>query len=200
MAGAHAFISGSENMLNTLLRMRPVSLLEGSRRASSFCIGRFRTMLKKTMLGLAATASFLTLLPAEAEAHGRRYRSYDHGYYAPVYYTPVYRRPVYRGPIYHAPVYPRTVYRSRVYYDDGYYGRGYERPYYGRSYGYDRRYRGRCGSGTGGAIVGGAAGALLGREIARGGRGYYRRGGGTTGALIGGAAGALIGREIARSC
>ena len=91
-------------------------------------------------------------------------------------------------------------------YDRGYYGRGYDRRYYGRSYGYRDRYYGRgyrrCGSGTTGAIIGGAAGALLGREIARGGRGYYRyRGGnGTTGAIIGGAAGALLGREIGRSC
>jgi hypothetical protein len=51
-------------------------------------------------------------------------------------------------------------------------------------------------------IAGGAAGALLGREIDRGGRrGYYgRRGDGTTGAIVGGALGALVGREIARDC
>ena len=42
-------------------------------------------------------------------------------------------------------------------------------------------------------------GALLGREIGRGGY-RYRRGGGTTGAIVGGAAGALLGREIARGC
>ena len=52
-----------------------------------------------------------------------------------------------------------------------------------------------------GAIVGGAAGALVGREIARDGRRYrYRGGNGTVGALIGGAVGALVGREIDRSC
>jgi hypothetical protein len=188
---------------------RVVSQADASRLFKLLLYREIRTMLKKTMLGLAATASFLTLLPAEAKAQGRRYHIYDHGYYAPVYYTPIYRRPVYRGPVYHRPVYARPAYRSRVYRDDGYYGRGYDqayysrgydRGYYGRNYGYDRRYRGRCGSGTGGALVGGAAGALLGREIARGGRGYYRRGGGTTGAIIGGAAGALIGREIGRSC
>ena len=51
-------------------------------------------------------------------------------------------------------------------------------------------------------MIGGAAGALVGREIARSGRSRYRwhgRGGGT-GAIIGGAVGALVGREIARSC
>ena len=58
------------------------------------------------------------------------------------------------------------------------------------------------GDGTTGAIVGGASGALIGREIGRDGRGYrgrYRgRGSGTTGAIIGGALGALIGREATR--
>jgi len=52
-----------------------------------------------------------------------------------------------------------------------------------------------------GAIVGGAAGALIGREIGRDGRGYryrYHRGGGTAGALIGGALGALVGSEATR--
>lgn len=63
----------------------------------------------------------------------------------------------------------------------------------------------RGGNTAAGAIIGGAAGALIGREIGRGNRygyGYrYRRGGdGTVGAIIGGAAGALIGREIGRSC
>ena len=59
-----------------------------------------------------------------------------------------------------------------------------------------------CDNGTTGAIVGGAAGALVGREIGRDGRGYRyrygRRGGGTTGAIIGGALGALIGSEASR--
>ena len=53
-------------------------------------------------------------------------------------------------------------------------------------------------------IVGGAAGALIGREIERSGsrnRYYGRRSGGTTGAIIGGAIGALVGREVGkRSC
>ena len=49
----------------------------------------------------------------------------------------------------------------------------------------------RRGSGTTGLIVGGAAGALLGREVDR----YGDR---LPGTIIGGAAGALIGREIDR--
>jgi hypothetical protein len=140
-------------------------------------------MLKKFVLGIAALGATGVALPAAAEAqyypdyrYARNY-GYQSGYYN-------------RG------------YRTYPYYNSGYRDRGY----YGNSYGYDRRYRRnhRCGSGTTGAIVGGAAGALLGREIARGsGRGYYgyRRGGnGTLGAITGGAAGALVGREIGRSC
>ena len=50
----------------------------------------------------------------------------------------------------------------------------------------------RRANGTVGIIVGGAAGALVGREIAG-------RGDRTVGTIIGGAAGALVGREVARS-
>lgn len=138
-------------------------------------------MLKKIILGVAAVSATAVALPASAEARGYRDRYYSRSYQN---YDPYYR--------------------------GSYYNEGYrDRAYYGRSYGYRDRYYGRrsyrrCGSGTTGAIIGGAAGALLGREVARSsGRGYYRyrRGGnGTVGALIGGAAGALIGREIGRSC
>jgi hypothetical protein len=96
------------------------------------------------------------------------------------------------------------------YYDNGRYERGYRGDrYYGRSQGYygrhqnyygDRRYSGRRCSGTTGTIVGGVAGALLGREIGRGGRGRYgRRDSGTTGAIIGGTIGALAGRAVDKS-
>jgi hypothetical protein len=151
-------------------------------------------MLKKILLGTAAIAATFTALPASAEAHGR----HRGGYYRPVYH-PVYYRPVYH-PVYR-PVYYRPVYHPRPYYSRGYFPSGLA---YRDSYRGDGYYRHRCGSGTTAAIIGGAAGALLGREIGRSGRhGYrgYRRGGsGTTGAIIGGAAGALIGREIGRSC
>ena len=111
----------------------------------------------------------------------------------------------------HDPYYDRGGYYDDDY-DDGYYDRGhrgrgyYDRGYRGRGYGYGRRYRGdryvrRCSSGTTGAIVGGAAGALLGREIGRSGRrGYYRRGSGTRGAIVGGTVGALIGQDIDSRC
>ena len=147
-------------------------------------------MLGKFILGAAASITAITALPATADA-GHRDRYYGQRYNDGRYYNDGYYR-----------------YRRGDYYG-GSYGRGYGRAgygnNYGRGYGYnDRYYRGRrCGSGTTGAIVGGAAGALVGREIARdGGRYRYRRGGGngTVGAIIGGAVGALVGREIDRSC
>lgn len=152
-------------------------------------------MFNKIVLGLTAIAA-TAALPSAADAHGYRYRAPRY-YGAPVYYAP--------PPVYYAP--RRVYYAPRpVYYDNGYYGRGYD-SYYDRGYSrYDdgryygrTRYRGRCGSGTTGAIIGGAGGALIGRSIARGGS-YYRRGSGTTGAIVGGAVGALLGREIGRSC
>jgi uncharacterized protein YcfJ len=55
-----------------------------------------------------------------------------------------------------------------------------------------RYYSCRRGSGTTGLIVGGAAGALVGRSVDRG---RYR----TTGTVLGAAGGALLGREIQRT-
>ena len=74
-----------------------------------------------------------------------------------------------------------------------------QRRYYDRSgyyngptwRGRDGRYRCRRSNGTTGLIVGGAAGALIGREI-DGGRNR------TTGTVVGAVAGALVGREIQR--
>jgi outer membrane lipoprotein SlyB len=76
--------------------------------------------------------------------------------------------------------------RYSSYYDsDGYYT--------GRTWrGRDGRYYCRRPNGTTGLIVGGAAGALVGRAI-DGGRNH------TTGTIIGAVAGALAGREIERN-
>lgn len=75
----------------------------------------------------------------------------------------------------------------------------YERDHHDRYYSERRRYysddrprRCRSNSGTTGLILGGAAGALLGREVDR----YGDR---TPGTIIGAGAGALLGREIDRN-
>ena len=82
---------------------------------------------------------------------------------------------------------------AQGYYNQGYYNRGYNQAYQGRTWrGRDGRYYCRRSNGTTGLLVGGAAGALLGREI-DGGRNR------TAGTLIGGVAGALLGREVQRS-
>ena len=86
---------------------------------------------------------------------------------------------------------------------DRYRGNDYGRRYYSN---YDRRdyyrgqsWRGRDGrtycrrnDGTTGLLIGGAAGALLGREVAG------NRGDRTLGAILGAAGGALLGREVDR--
>jgi hypothetical protein len=77
-------------------------------------------------------------------------------------------------------------YRNHRGYDRRYYGRNYDRRYYGRN------YRRGCKSGTTGAIVGAAGGALLGREIAG-------RGDRTMGTILGAAIGGLAGRELTRT-
>lgn len=84
--------------------------------------------------------------------------------------------------------------------DRRYYGNRYERRSDYRRNSRDRRvWRGRDNryycqkdDGTTGLLIGGAAGALLGNEVAG-------RGDRTIGAIVGGAAGALLGRSIDRS-
>ena len=74
--------------------------------------------------------------------------------------------------------------QSRYYRNGQYYGPVWQ--------GQDGRMYCRRSNGTVGLIVGGAAGALIGRSIDRG----RNR---TAGTILGAAAGALIGREIQRS-
>lgn len=78
--------------------------------------------------------------------------------------------------------------------DRGRYSRHYDRRgyYNGPSWrGRDGRYYCRRSNGTTGLLIGGAAGALIGREL-DGGRDR------TTGTILGAAAGALLGREVDR--
>lgn len=85
----------------------------------------------------------------------------------------------------------RHRHHRQSYYSDRDYDRWQDRRDY-RRHREGRYYRQRCRtSGTTGLIVGGAAGALLGREVDR----YGDR---TPGTIIGAAGGALLGREIDR--
>lgn len=122
--------------------------------------------MRKLVTALALGASTLTALPADALAHdhGRHRGHYKHHHYDGGYRERVYYEP--------APVY----YRER-----------YVEPR--RTYYAPRR---SCRtSGTTGLIIGGAAGALLGREL-------DRSGDRAPGTIIGAGAGALVGRELAR--
>lgn len=84
--------------------------------------------------------------------------------------------------------------RGRHHRHGHYSDRGHDRWHDRRDYRHhrDKRYYRNCRtSGTTGLIVGGAAGALLGREV-------DRRGDRATGTILGAAGGALLGREIDR--
>lgn len=121
-----------------------------------------RKLVMTTVLG----ASVLAALPAAALADGGHGRHHGHRHHHEhrgyhEYYAP--ERPTYYRERYVA---PRAYYREPA--------------------------RRRCGaSGTTGMIVGGTAGALLGREL-------DRRGDRAPGTILGAGAGALLGRELTR--
>jgi hypothetical protein len=117
--------------------------------------------MRKTLLGLAAMAVALPALsaPASAQRYGGGYQ--DHGRY-----------------------------------ERGYDNRGYDRGYDNRGYYNGPTWRGRDGrnycrrsDGTTGLLLGGVAGALVGRSIDR----YGDR---TPGTLLGALGGALVGQAI----
>jgi hypothetical protein len=93
-----------------------------------------------------------------------------------------------------APAYGRRAHDAQRYYDQGYANQGYaDQGYSGPVWrGRNGRYYCRRSNGTTGLLVGGAAGALIGRAL-DGGRNR------TVGTIVGGAAGALLGREVQRS-
>lgn len=162
--------------------------------------------MRKIFLGIAAAGTALTALPAAAAAQ-------------PGYYDPYYGR----GSQYAHPAdrnrdgvvsrsearrYQRQMQRYGNRYDNRYYGNSYGNSYggaYSQYYdrsgyysgptwrGNDGRYYCRRSDGTTGTIVGGAAGALVGSQIAG-------RGDRTLGAIIGGAIGAAIGNEVGKTC
>lgn len=101
--------------------------------------------------------------------------------------------PVLANPPAHAPAWGQNAQHAQItpiaYRGDRDRNRGYQ----GRVWRDDNgRYRCRREDGTVGLLIGGAAGALVGREI-DGGRDR------TVGTIVGAAAGALLGREIDRS-
>ena len=91
-------------------------------------------------------------------------------------------------------------YRGDSRYDQRAYGqRTYQQPYYNDNYNNQQTWRGNDGryyckkkNGTTGLIIGGAAGALLGRSIAG-------RGDNALGTILGAAGGALLGRSVERN-
>lgn len=136
-------------------------------------------LIRKPILALSLAASMMAGLPSLAHASddGRSWYRYEE-YHHDDDDDDEDDRPRYR----------RSYYESREY------DRGYDRPRYT-----DRRryYRGerhdRCGgSGTTGLLLGGVAGALLGRSVDR----YGDRAPGT---IVGAGAGALLGREVDRN-
>ncbi|KQM18330.1 glycine zipper 2TM domain-containing protein [Novosphingobium sp. Leaf2] len=125
----------------------------------------------------AAAATLAAAAPAMA------YPGYDNGFVAPGQQTYEHGRDRYR--------YSNEDYRRG--YGNDYRNDRYQRSAYRQNSwrGNDGRYYCRRSNGTTGLLVGGAAGALLGRGI-DGGRDR------TVGTLIGGVAGALLGREVDR--
>lgn len=96
-----------------------------------------------------------------------------------------------------APAYGRRAHDAQAY-NNGYYNQGYSNQAYDQGYS-NRTWRGEDGrtycrrsNGTTGLLVGGGAGALIGRAI-DGGRNR------TVGTILGAAGGALLGREVQRS-
>jgi len=134
-----------------------------------------KNLIKTTALALAASGMAAAALPAAAADFGQ------HGYRA---------APSEDGWNKH-----RRDRWDRRGGDDRYYSRsayGYAEPVYRNTQvwrGQDGRTYCRKKNGTTGLIIGGAAGALLGREV-------DDRGSRTLGTILGAAAGALIGKEL----
>jgi hypothetical protein len=136
-----------------------------------------KNLIKTTALALAASGMAATAVPAAAADFGH------HGYRA---------APTEDGWNKHRRDDRRWDRRGR---DDRYYRQSayaYDEPVYRNTQvwrGQDGRTYCRKKNGTTGLIIGGAAGALLGREV-------DNRGSRTLGTILGAAAGALIGKEL----
>ena len=181
-------------------------------------------MLRKAMLGALVGAS-LIIIPSAALAHNSNWDDEDEDDYTeysqpnyeyddtlgyPGYYDNSYDSG-YGGAGFSITFGTGSGYYQPDYYsgygNTNYYENDYDRDGYSanRNQYYRNRHHyrnGRCGSGTTGAIVGGAIGAVVGQEIERSGNDdrYGYRSGGATGAIVGGAAGALAGHAIGKNC
>jgi hypothetical protein len=164
--------------------------------------------MRKIILSVVAAGTALTALPAAAAAQP--------GYYGGGYYGNSYDRNrdgyVSRNEARQAQrdqrQYQRQVQRSQRQYQrqverygyNGYYGNNYNYGQYYNNRGYytgptwrgnDGRYYCRRSDGTAGTLIGGAAGALIGSQVAG-------RGDRTLGAVLGGVLGAVIGNSVDR--
>ena len=147
-----------------------------------------KNLIKTTALALAASGLAATALPAAAAEFGHSGSGYRA---APVEDSWNRDRRSDRYDRYDR--YDRRYDRRDRRNNDRYYDRsGYAEPVYRNT----QVWRGRDGNtycrkkdGTTGLIIGGAAGALLGREV-------DKHGSRTTGTIIGGALGALLGKEL----
>lgn len=140
-------------------------------------------------LTIAAPASALPTLHSDASVHGvsaaRYHGDHDRGKHRGWHKKD--RRERYES----YSRYRQQSYRPQAYYNS--YPSNYGEPVYNHTRvwrGDDNRYYCRKSDGTTGLLIGGAAGALLGRELA--GRGGDR----TLGAILGAAGGALLGKSI----
>ena len=148
-------------------------------------------LFKHAALSFLAPALVLGATPALADRGG--HRGADHGWHHGEHKRDRWERRQdtrYR-------TFERRDYRNdyRQSYPRNYRNTAYAEPVYANTRtwrGDDGRYYCRRSNGTTGLIVGGVAGALLGREVAG------SRGDRTLGAILGAAGGALLGREVDR--
>lgn len=163
-------------------------------------------MRKKIALGIVAAALAVPAVSAPAAA-----QNYYGGYYSASPYDlnrdgrvtraeerrvrEMQRQQARRGGYYgNSYGYNQGGYYPQQSYNNGPYSRYYNQQgyYSGPTWrGNDGRYYCRRSDGTTGTLIGGAAGALIGSQVAG-------RGDRTIGAILGGAVGALIGREVDR--
>ena len=127
-------------------------------------------MFKTAMLALSAASLIAVPSAASAKSHdwnrGHKVRTVQTVRYVPTtrYVTTRYASPYYGSGYYGSPYYGSYGSYGSPYYGSNY-GYSYGSPYYGSGY-----YNGyRCnGNSTAGALIGGALGAVVGSQVAKG--------------------------------